>query len=197
MPKDITIYEGREARTFQGVKKIKTSGDTYWVPEDDYIAQSDTIMTELYDKFWGTVDVSGTWTLNSVLGMLPYVNNTPGTYSFAVNFTSNGTLYTSLSLVIPSSGDNITVKYGTTTVYSNNTWTNNNYKTLTITNGTDKSSPDLAWWLYRNDTSYNNRSSQDKFDTFMNIIVRNFLDYADMSGNRNIYELSYNMLMYL
>ena len=63
-----------------------------------------------------------------------------GSGNISWNFTSNGNNYT--SILVGSS-----MSYGKTIVYSNGSWTNNNYRTIAITGGTHATSSAWIEWL--------------------------------------------------
>lgn len=84
-------------------------------------------------------------------------------FSININFISNNTLYTKLTIIGSSTFDTINeIHYEFAgedyegelddTVYSSNTWPNDVYKTITITDGIDKDRSDIIDWLYANAT---------------------------------------------
>ena len=77
-----------------------------------------------------------------------------GTYN--INFTSRSINFTSLSGDYSSYYRNYYMNYGDTKVYegtnNDSSWTNSNYKTITITGGTDVTTTRLIYFLRDNAT---------------------------------------------
>lgn len=71
-----------------------------------------------------------------------------GVSTYNINFTSNNVNYTSITLNGMQDG---VINYNSTNVY-NSSWTNNAYKTITITGGTDATNSTLISWLEANGT---------------------------------------------
>lgn len=89
-------------------------------------------------------DLTGTtWVGNNSLSIDFGVN------TYNINFTSNNVNYTSITL----NGVQVNIRYNSTTVYDDfNNWTNNEYKTIQITGGTDATNSNLISWLQANAT---------------------------------------------
>ena len=120
-----------------------------------------TASSEGYDGYYSVVvNVSGgggfnidltgtTWVLNSVISLNPYS-------LFSIYFEDDYSHNNWLALDIDSDGKSSGLQYkdgkSDTTVYINNSWVNNGYKTITITGGTDVSNPYLVAWLLQNAT---------------------------------------------
>ena len=88
----------------------------------------------------GISDLTGTtWYFNETL-----TDTLDGQY--ALSFASNNNNYTTLVL-IPGA-----MMYGLTTFAYSNTWSNQAYRTISITGGTDATNADLIAWLEANAT---------------------------------------------
>ena len=89
-----------------------------------------------------------TWTWNTTKSFVDYPGQTSATYS--IEFTSNNTNYSSLS--IESASDTINVMYDSMDIFIGTRgdpdgFISDDYKTFTITGGTDANNPDLIAWL--------------------------------------------------
>ena len=96
------------------------------------------------------IDLTGTtWVLNSVINLYPYS-------AYYIYFEDGYSHNTWSILDIDSDGKSSGLQYkdgkSDTTVYINNSWVNNGYKTITITGGSDVSNPLLVAWLLQNAT---------------------------------------------
>lgn len=90
------------------------------------------------------VDLTGTkWVLNSG----PY---TRPNFSYNINFTSNSSNFTSFSGNYDIYGSHL--KYDNSYVYERLSWSSENYRIISITNGNDVSNPNLLVWLNNNAT---------------------------------------------
>ena len=97
-------------------------------------------------------DLAGVWPNTTSLSHGEYHNY--GTYN--INFTSRSINFTSLSGDYSSYYRNYYMNYGDTKVYegtnNDSSWTNSNYKTITITGGTDVTTTRLIYFLRDNAT---------------------------------------------
>jgi len=143
LSKTISIREGNTIRT-PTVSKIKVNlsgeGTAIFIPEDDaqaaIVAAKETEYAALLAQTWGTNSMLGTWVLNdSINGSLPQV--------MSIDFNCGAATYHNLAF----SGN--VIYYDSVYVYSMG-WVSNDYKTITITGGSDVENDDLYNWLNEN-----------------------------------------------
>lgn len=93
--------------------------------------------------------IVGTWTFNSTL------TAPTSSFSYSIDFTSDGNEYSTI-IYLFSAATPIGLCYGTTSnqVYTDatSTWTDEMFKTITITGGTDATNSDFITWLKANAT---------------------------------------------
>ena len=104
-------------------------------------------------------DLTGTtWVLNDSIAYMPSGYHLNGEdnlgYVYAINFSSNGNSYSSITFGdIDYFGNDGGFAYGNTKVYNQATgYTNNAYKMISITGGTDATNASLISWLEANAT---------------------------------------------
>lgn len=124
------------------------SGSTCYA-EITFTVDQSRMLDSACDKFyWKKTgdDLTGTsWGLDSNIDCDTLIGNT-----YSINFSSNNTSYTNLSFVLES-GSYGALNYNTTDIYvSGIGWTNENYRMITIINGTDTTNSTLINWLYAN-----------------------------------------------
>lgn len=138
MSVNVTIYEGKQQRSYTGVKKLQLSNGALWVPEADVI---DPIYQHINTSLYGSVTLAdNTFIFSDTLSFLL------NTKSATLDFTSYNISYSSLSAEM-SNGASI-LKYDSTIVYSStNGWLNDRYKKIAVEGGTDATNPDFILWL--------------------------------------------------
>lgn len=99
-----------------------------------------------------------TWAIDAYVHEFEYYE------SFNINFTSNGSTYTSMVISFDFDDDLGLISYGTTLVYDyfDSYWVNEAYCTITITGGTDVTNTALIEWLEQHATQQ--ISSSTEFD---------------------------------
>lgn len=111
------------------------------------LRQSCTDITEKMTAYNSTA--VGTWLFNSTL------TAPTSSFSYSIDFTSGGNEYSTI-IYLFSAATPIGLCYGTTSnqVYTDatSTWTDEMFKTITITGGTDATNSDFITWLKANAT---------------------------------------------
>ena len=107
---------------------------------------------------WLLKDNLGATFPNKDFGNWNFSNDTCTDSQYAINFTSNSQNFNEISFYDSDADDtspgNCNVCYGNVGVwkYYNNSWSNNNYKTIQIVDGADAGDGDLIAWFEANAT---------------------------------------------
>lgn len=178
MSKDVTIREGREQRTFLGVKKLITSGNIKWIPEND-------VSSEDLTAAWGEIDLTDTeWHLGTC-----QATSSSGE-SYSVSFTTDVGSYSSMWWQL--SGGSYLVNATPTgspsiAIYSNGTWYPEGNSVWRITGGTDVNNPNLLYWLLK--ASVDDFSEREKYEMYMNALAGIITRKASATGGATIDQL--------
>ena len=138
------------------------------------------------------------WVMNNTLSSGPQV----GAISFSVDFTSNETNYTEITL--PRSGADSDLIYDNTTIYNfaRRTWSSQSYRIIKITGGTDVTNANLISWLEANATQVQVDDLTDTkwvLNSSLNVSTQNSftINFTSNSENYDTFVYGSNTLNYV